>query len=131
MEIDEGRRLRAVRGIPIEGRVQVHAQDLLLGELARDPHRKRSLTQLARDAVVIADQPKLYELLCDRRAAFNDGMCADIGPGGAGYAAWTDARLVPEVGVLDCDGRLGHVTAHCAERHLVALITGWVQVRDH
>jgi hypothetical protein len=102
-------RLDPVGAVAEVDRVEVVAQDPLLGPLARDLEGERGLAQLLEHgAVVLRGQRVLDELLGDRRAALDDALLDQVLVERAGDAAEVDAVVRVEAAVLDGDDRLLH-----------------------
>ena len=120
VEVRRRRRADPVRLVPVIDLVEVHLEDLLLAEGARRLHREDRFLQLARHGRLVAEQPRLDELLRDRRAALADGTAADVRVERPGDAADVDPRVRPERAVLDGDRRLLEALGDRGERHEVA-----------
>src|SRR5215208_7177181 len=106
-EVGLRRRLDAVGAVAEVDRVEVVAQDPLLGPLARELVGQRGLAQLHEQrAVVLGGERVLDELLRDRRAALHHALVDDVLPQGAADAAQVVALVGVEAAVLDRDDRL-------------------------
>ena len=128
VEVIAGRRLAAVGVMTVENGVQVHLQDLVLGEGAIDLDRKQGLLRLAFESRRVVEQPQLDQLLGDGGGALDRLVLAPIDPGRPSDALGIDSGLVIEVQILDCDRGVGQVLAHGAELLVVVLVAGWVEV---
>ena len=116
-EVRARRRLDAVGAVAEVDRVEVVAQDPLLGPLARELVGQRGLAQLLEQrAVVLGGERVLDELLRDRRAALHAPAGGDVLPQGAADAAQVDALVRVEAAVLDRDDRLLHRPARSGPR---------------
>ena len=101
--------LDAVGAVAEVDRVEVVAQDLALGPLARDVVGHRGLAQLHEQvAPVLRGERVLDELLGDRRAALDRLLGEDVLVEGAADAADVDAVVGVEALVLDRDDRVLH-----------------------
>ena len=101
--------LDAVGAVAEVDRVEVVAQDPLLGPLAREVVGERGLAQLDEQrALVLGGERVLDELLGDRRAALDRGLAAHVLVERARDAAQVDALVGVEAAVLDRDDRVLH-----------------------
>src|SRR5262249_13214009 len=96
--------------------VEIHLQDLCLGELALEPQRQQRFLKLAVDRALLRQKEILGELLGDSRAALRDGTMQDVGDEGAPNAVRVDAVVVVEATVLDGDECLRHIARHFRQR---------------
>ena len=130
VEIDLRRGRGAPCGVSEEHAVQVPLEDLRLRIVALDLEREQRLAHLAVKRRLAADQTQLYQLLGDRRGAFDRGPGLIVDDRCAHDSLRVDARLRIEVVVLDRDDRLREQGAHLRQRFVVALVTRRVQVRE-
>ena len=120
-EVGLGRGLDPVGAVAEVDRVEVVAQDPLLGPLARELVGQRGLAQLHEQrAVVLGGERVLDELLRDRRAALHHALVDDVLPQGAADAAQVVALVGVEAAVLDRDDRLLHHAARSGPRRRTA-----------
>jgi hypothetical protein len=108
-EVRLRRRLDPVGAVAEVDRVEVVAEDPLLGPLAREVVGERGLAQLLEDgAVVLGGERDLHELLRDRRRALDRAAGRDVLQGRSADAAEIDPAVGVEAVVLDRDDRVLH-----------------------
>ena len=90
-----------------ERAVQIHLENLVLGELPLDLECKERFPELAVEAHLVADEAQLHELLSDRRGALHALMRTPVDHRRARNATRVDSRLVVEVAVLDAEPASG------------------------
>ena len=78
------------------------------GHCCSSCHASAASLSLRSNERLLFDVGVLHELLCDRRAAFDDRAVPHVLPDGAGDAADVDAAVLEEAAVLDGDDRLLH-----------------------
>ena len=109
LEVRARGRLDPVGAVAEVDRVQVVAQDLLLGPLVREVVGERGLAELLEErAVVLGGERVLDELLGDRRAALDGLLCTTSWKKARADAAQVDAVVGVEAAVLDRDDRVLH-----------------------
>jgi hypothetical protein len=111
LEVGERGLLDAVRPVAEVDRVQVALQDPLLPPalvVSLELPGERGLAHLAGDRLLVAVERVLDELLCDRGAALDDPLVADVGDERATDAAQVDPVVLPETAILDRDDRMPH-----------------------
>jgi hypothetical protein len=109
LEVRRGGGLDPVGAVAEVDRVEVVAQDPLLGPLVRDLVGQRRLAQLVEQrALLLGGERDLDELLRDRGAALDGLLGAHVLPQGARDAAQVDAVVGVEAAILDRDDRLLH-----------------------
>jgi hypothetical protein len=113
-------RLDAVRAAAPVDRVEVEAEDLVLGVLAFELDGERRLLDLAGVGLLGADRGVLDVLLGDRRAALTDRAAAHVGEQRAADPAGGDPPVLVEVAVLDTHHGLRYVLGQLVQRHVVA-----------
>ena len=120
-------RLRAVGEVPVEDRVEVAPEDLLLRPGVVELHGQARLLDLALHGPLVRDVEVADELLGDRRAALDHLPGLDVPPQRARDALRVDPAVVVEAAILDGDRRLAEPRRHLAERHDLPIPLG----RDH
>ena len=115
------RRVDSVGLLPIGNRVQIHLDDLPLGEdaLSRHPIRQNGFLDLALEGLVAIEHVLLDELLRDRAAALADAVLHDIGVGRADDRVEIDALVIPEGMIFDGDGRVDDADRYLRQRYAV------------
>ncbi len=108
VEVGQRRLLHAVGAVAEVDRVQVGGQDPVLRPALLELPREGRLLQLAADRALALRVRVLDELLCDRRAAFDDLLVADVLPDRAHDPVDVDAAVLVEALVLDRDDRQLH-----------------------
>ena len=73
--------------------VEIHLEDLRLGELTLEPQRQQRFLELAVDRALLRQEEILGELLRDGRAALRDGAVQDVGDESAPDAERVDAVM--------------------------------------
>ena len=116
--------LQSVRLVPVVDLVEVHLEDLLLAEGPCRLDGKDRLLDLAGERRVVAEQPRLDELLGDRRAALRDPAGGIVRLDRTNDPRDVDARVRPEGLVLDRDRRLLHLVGNGAQRDELAALVG-------
>jgi hypothetical protein len=108
---------RAVGEVPVEDRVEVAREDLLLRPLAVELHRETGLGQLALHRPLVRDVQVADELLRDRRAALHHAPGLHVPPERSRDAFGVEAAVVEESAILDRDRRLREPGRDAIERH--------------
>jgi hypothetical protein len=108
VEVNARRHLDAVGAVAEVDRVQVGGEDAVLRPGPLELPGERRLLHLAADRPLLLRVRVLDELLRDRRAALDEFLVADVGPGRAHDAAEVDSLVLPVAPVLDGDDRLLH-----------------------
>ncbi len=108
VEVHAGGHADSVGAVAEVDRVQVGGEDPVLRPAALELPREGCFLELPADRPLGLDVRVLDELLCDRRAALDDLLVADVGPHGPEDAAQVDAAVLVEAPVLDRDDRLLH-----------------------
>ena len=100
--------------------VEIHLQNLRLGELSLEPQRKQRFLELAVDRAFLRQEEILGELLRDGRTALRDGAVQHVGDKGTPDAEWVDAVVFVETAILDGDECLRHIARHFSQRQRLA-----------
>ena len=96
--------------------VQIHLQDLRLGEFVLQPQRQQHLLQLARDRALLRQEQVFRQLLRDGGGALRHPHVQDIRHQRARDAVRIDAVMLVEAPVLDGDEGARHVRRQVLER---------------
>src|SRR4029079_5418542 len=108
LEVRARRLLDAVGAVPEVDGVEVCGEDPVLAPPLLELPCQRRLTHLACECLLVPDVGVLHELLCDRRASFDDSLLAHVLPEGTGDTAHVYAVVLEEALILDRDDRLSH-----------------------
>jgi hypothetical protein len=137
-EVDLGGGLHPVGQVPVEVRVQIHFQDLILRVAAGELQGQQDLLELAGVGALVAllgiDQGVLHQLLGDGGAALDDlAAGAQVDPEGPQQAARVDPRVLVEGAILDGDGGLAQGQGDPLQGHPGAVAPGGVDhlVEEH
>ncbi len=111
------RRRHAERAAAHVHPVEIHAEDLLLRQVAFQPDRQESLLDLALERALVGQEDVLGELLGDGRAALDDAVRLRVGDHGAQEADEVDAVVLEEAPVLRRHHRLDERVGKLVDRH--------------
>ena len=127
LEITASRRLDPVRLAAVIDGVEVHLENLILGELTVELDGEDGFLELALQGRrgIRPDIELLHQLLTDRAATLRHVLMVEVGDGGAEDAAHVDAAVLIEGAVLGCQCGLHDPGRDVAERDddsMVALL---------
>ena len=119
VEVGLGGRLDAVRAVPVENLIEIHGQDVVLGELPLQGDGRQRLAPFALDRDLGANRLGMdgaHELLGDGRAAGRSRAAGDD-ERAAGDGERLDTFVAPEGRVLGGDRGVDEIGRDLFERH--------------
>ncbi len=124
-EVEARRGLHPVAAVAEVGEVEVHEQDLVLGELLLQLARAKGLEDLAAQGLLAGGEHELGELLGDRAAALSHAQVPQVGEHGPGCRPVIDAAMAVEGPVLRGDqGLLEEVGQVLGATHVEGPLAG-------
>ena len=113
-----GRAGHAVRAaLPPVDRVQVHLEDLVLGQQRLEPDGQQRLGQLAAPGALVAQEEPARQLLRDRAGALAHAAGLHVGRQRPQAAAQVEAEVPAEAPVLRGHDRLAQAARDARQRH--------------
>ena len=117
VEVEFRRRRRAEGAAAHIGAVEIHREDLALGQMRLQPEREEGFLDLAVEGALVRQEEVLGELLRQGRPALDDAARAGVLGHGAGEAEEVDAPMLEEAAVLGREHRLDEDVRHLVDRH--------------